>query len=226
MIKGLAETAGRAIAQARGERPFSSLADFVRRTDLSKALLARLSSADAFGSLGLNRRTALWQTLSVEKPTPLFDGLDADEEIPVLAPMPRDEQVMADYHTVGLSLTGHPVGLVRSELNSLGAVPASALAKTRDGATVSVAGLVLVRQQPGTAKGIVFVTLEDETGIANLIVRPEVWQRYRSAARRAVALVASGKLQRTQGVIHVRVEKLADLSQLLPQMASTSRDFR
>jgi error-prone DNA polymerase len=115
---------------------------------------------------------------------------------------------------------------VRSELNSLGAVPASALAETADGAAVSVAGLVLVRQQPGTANGIVFVTLEDETGIANLIIRPEVWQRHRSAARGAVALLASGKLQRTQGVTHVRVTKLADLSRLLPQMTSTSRDFR
>jgi error-prone DNA polymerase len=226
MIKGFPETAGRAIAQVRGDRPFTSLADFVRRTGLTKALLARLSAADGFGSLGLNRRTALWQTLSVEKPTPLFAGLDSDEQIPALASMPPDEQVMTDYHTVGLSLTGHPVGLVRSELNSLGAVPASALAETPDGATISVAGLVLVRQQPGTAKGIVFVTLEDETGIANLIIRPEVWQRHRSSARRAVALLASGKLQRTQGVTHVRVTKLADVSRLLPRMASTSRDFR
>ena len=139
--------------------------------------------------------------------------------------MPLDQRVLADYRTVGLSLTAHPLSLVRSEIKSLGVVPASALAEIADGAAVSVAGLVLVRQRPSTAKGIIFATLEDETGIANLIIRPEVWQRYRSAARQASVLLARGKLQRSQGVTHVRVTQLADLSRLLPQMASMSRDF-
>jgi error-prone DNA polymerase len=225
LIKGLPESTGRMIAQARGGRPFSSLTDFVRRTGLSKPLLVRLSAADTFGSLGLNRRTALWQILSVEKPPALFARLDTEEETPVLADMPLYKRVVADYQTVGLSLTAHPLSLVRSEMGSLGVVAAAGLAKMANNASVNVAGLVLVRQQPGTAKGIVFVTLEDETGIVNLIVRPAVWQRYRSAARAAVALFARGRLQRSQGVIHVLPTELTDLSSLIPQIASASRDF-
>jgi error-prone DNA polymerase len=226
VIKGLSEATGRLIERARGEQPFRSLADFVRRTGLSKSLLVRLSAADTFASFGLNRRTALWQILSIEKPAALFEQLDTEDEIPVLADLPLYKQVMTDYQTVGLSLTAHPIGLVRSEINSLRAVAASKLTDVLDGASVSVAGLVLVRQQPGTAKGIIFVTLEDETGIVNLIVRPGVWQRFRSVARQAVALLARGKLQRSEGVTHVLVNELADLSRLLPQMGSASRDFR
>jgi error-prone DNA polymerase len=225
LIKGLPESTGHRIAQTRGGEKFKSLSDFVRRTALSKSLLVRLSAADTFGSLGLNRRSALWQILSVETPPALFAHLETEEAIPVLADLPLYKQVVTDYQTVGLSLTAHPIGLVRSEIKSLGAVAATGLAKLSNRADVSVAGLVLVRQQPGTAKGIVFVTLEDETGIVNLIIRPQVWQRYRSAARQAVALFARGTLQRSHGVTHVLVTKLADLSRLLPQLASASRDF-
>jgi error-prone DNA polymerase len=226
MIKGLSEATGRAIARARGGEPFVSFNDFVRRTGLGKPSLVRLSAADSFGSIGLNRRTALWQVLAVDKPAPLFAELEADDESPVLADMPLYKQVIADYQTVGLSLTAHPIGLVRSEIGSLGAVPACALEKRGDRTAVSVAGLVLVRQQPGTAKGIVFVTLEDETGIVNLIVRQDVWQRHRLEARRAIAMLARGRLQRSEGVTHVLVQELADLSHLLPQAPSGSRDFR
>jgi error-prone DNA polymerase len=202
------------------------LSDFVRRTGLSKQLQIRLSAADAFTSIGLNRRTALWQILSLERPPALFDKLDMEDEIPTLAELPLYKQVLADYQAVGLSLTAHPVGLVRSELDALDVVAATGLESIPDNARVAVAGLVLVRQQPGTANGITFVTLEDETGIVNLIVRPNIWQRFRSVARQAIALYAQGRLQRSQGVTHVLVAKLADLSKLLPELGSTSRDFR
>jgi error-prone DNA polymerase len=226
LIKGLPESTGRMIARVREDRPFRSIAEFFRRTGLSKQMLIRLSAADSFASIGMNRRTALWQILSLERPPALFDRLETEEEVPVLADLPLYKQVIADYQTVGLSLTAHPIGLVRSEINSFGAVPASELPGKLDGASVSVAGLVLVRQQPGTAKGIIFVTLEDETGIVNLIVRPAVWQRFRSVARQAVALLARGKLQHSQQVTHVLVNSLADLSSLVPQLGSASRDFR
>jgi error-prone DNA polymerase len=226
MIKGLPGIAARAIVRARGDRPFASVADFVRRTGLSKPVLVRLAQADAFGSLGLARRAALWQMMAVEKPTPLFAGLQGDEALPALPQMPLGRQVVIDYRTVGLSLKAHPMGLVRPRIAALKAVPASALEQIGDGSFVSVAGLVLVRQQPGTANGIVFATLEDETGVANLIIRPAIWQRYRTAARGAVALLARGKLQRTDGVTHVLVNRLEELSSLLPQIAAMSRDFR
>src|SRR5262249_43660587 len=151
---------------------------------------------------------------------------DPEDESAVLPEMPLEKQVMADYHAVGLSLKAHPFSLVRSELDSLGVTPAAALAQMPDSTPVTVAGLVLVRQQPGTANGIIFATLEDETGVVNLIIRPTIWQRYRSAGRGAVALLAQGKLQQSQGITHVLPHKLTDLSGLVPQLASLSRDFR
>src|SRR5262249_11193999 len=133
---------------------------------------------------------------------------------------------IADYHTTGLSLKAHPVGLIRNELNALKVWPADTLARMPDKAFVRVAGLVLVRQRPGTAKGTTFVTLEDETGIANLIVRSSVWERYRDAARGAVCLLAQGRIEKANGVIHVSATKLEDVSRLLGPMTSRSRDFR
>src|SRR5207245_8627266 len=143
--------------------------------------------ADAFGSLGLLRRTALWQVLAApEGELPLFAGL-ADDEIapPLLNAMPAADEVAADYRTTGLSLKFHPLELVRSTLTGMGVTTAKTLANTPASTRLQVAGLVLVRQCPATAKGTIFMTLEDETGTANLIVCPRVWERYRRVAGRA-----------------------------------------
>src|SRR5262249_9120706 len=158
---------------------------------------------DAFGSLGLDRRSALWQVLSLGEELPLFAALEDDEAPPPLAQMPLEDEVNADYAMIGLSLKAHPMGLVRHDLNKLQILPASALKEAPDKALVRVAGLVLVRQQPSTSKGTIFVTLEDETGIVNLVVWPRVWQRFRQVARSAVALLAQGKVERMGNVIHV-----------------------
>ncbi|MCL6501946.1 MAG: error-prone DNA polymerase, partial [Pirellulales bacterium] len=136
------------------------------------------------------------------------------------------EEVLADYRTTGLSLKGHPLSFLRDELERLGVVRAAELARLRHGKLLRVAGLVLVRQRPGTARGITFVTLEDESGTANLVVRPEIWERYHRAASTATALLAHGRLERQGAVIHVLASKLEDLHQVSVRLASRSRDFR
>jgi error-prone DNA polymerase len=169
---------------------------------------------------------ALWDALGTHDPLPLFGYQEADEPAVSLRPLSLEQEVVADYQTAGLSLRAHPLSLVREDLDRLRVTPASRLAGLADGRYVRVAGLVLVRQRPGTASGITFVTLEDETGIANLIVRPAVWERHRRAARTAQALLAHGRLERQDDVIHILVGRLEDLSDLLADIGSQSRDFR
>ncbi|HEV3136367.1 MAG TPA: OB-fold nucleic acid binding domain-containing protein, partial [Pirellulales bacterium] len=228
-IGGLSEIHARTIEQARRDGPFRGWEDFVRRTRLSRAVVSRLAGANAFSSLGLDRRGALWQALAEEKksrPLPLFEPLDPADEPTV--PLPRlelQEEVVADYRTAGLSLRAHPIEFERSRLNELGIVPSDRLATHPADRHIRVAGIVLVRQRPSTAKGITFVTLEDETGTVNLIVRQDVWQRFYRPARTAAALIAHGRLQRHGEVIHVLVSKLEDLSERLRGLESQSRDF-
>jgi error-prone DNA polymerase len=228
-ILGLSEADGRAIEAARRWGPFLSITDFSRRTGLGQSVISRLAAADAFGSLSLDRRGALWQALAVEPPSrdlPLLESLPPEDDPLVALPqMPPQDEVFADYRTTSLSLRDHPIAFHREWLSSQGIVQAANLPYLQNGRMVSVAGLVLVRQRPGTAKGITFVTLEDETGAANLIIRPDVWQKFYRAARTASALVAHGRLQHQHDVIHVLVTKLDDLSELIRGMRSQSRDF-
>jgi error-prone DNA polymerase len=226
MIKGLSQKLGERIVEARGERPFLSIDDFTRRTGLSSSVLARLSRADAFQSLDLDRRSALWQSLPEQKLLPLFDGVTGDEAAAALPPLSPLEEVIADYKTSGLSLRDHPVKFMRDRLRQLRAQSAAELAGFAHGKSVRVAGLVLMRQRPATASGITFVTLEDETGIVNLIVRPEVWEHHHHIARRSQAVLARGIVQRREEVIHVFVERLYDLSELIAGVNVKSRDFR
>ncbi len=226
MIKGLPELVAGTIVAARESGPFRSHAEFVARTRLTNAVLARLAAADAFGSLGLPRRAALWNSLSVAPPLPLFAGLVDEDPPPTLPRLSPPEEVVLDYHAQGLSLRGHPVGELREILNGLNVVPAGRLKELPPDRRYRVAGLVLSRQRPGTAKGITFMTLEDETGTANLIVRPQVWERFRRVANRGAALIASGKLQSQEGVINLIVDRLEDLTGRLPELGQRSRDFR
>lgn len=135
------------------------------------------------------------------------------------------QEVLADYRTTGLSLRAHPMGFLRKGLEQMGVVPAERLKTWPNGKPVRVAGIVLVRQRPSTAKGITFVTLEDETGIANLIIRPDVWKKFRAAALGATVLLAHGRLQRENEVIHVLVSGLENLSDRMAELTSQSRDF-
>jgi error-prone DNA polymerase len=139
--------------------------------------------------------------------------------------MPLGQEVMLDYSTTGLSLKEHPVALVRGALSGERVVTAKAAVGRRNGSRVKVAGLVLIRQRPGTASGIVFITLEDETGIVNLIVRPAVWEKYRPVARHAGLLLAHGLVETHSNVTHVLVSRLEDRSGLLAGYKLASRDF-
>ena len=230
MISGLRAGDADAILGAREDGLFASVADFTRRTKLGSAAVTRLSQADAFGSLDQDRRSALWQALAQEKKPvdqPLFDCLEVEDDcISGLPEMPLDQQVVEDYQTVGLSLKAHPISFHRPRLNEVKAVPTAELEQKRDNQYLRVAGLVILRQRPSTAKGITFVTLEDETGTANLVVKQKVWERYYKIARRSSAWIAHGKLEKKNGVIHLVVNRLEDLSETLEQIGSQSRDFR
>jgi error-prone DNA polymerase len=226
LVRGFQEAMARKIPDARAQGPFRSLPDFARRTRLSRPVLARLAAADVFGSLGLSRRMALWHVLAIEEDLPLFPEMEIEGDPPPLPEMPLQGHVLADYDSTGLSLKAHPVSLIRSELTTLRALTAAALAETRDKAPVRVAGLVLVRQRPSTAKGTVFITLEDETGIVNLVVWPRVWERHRKLVHQAVALLVEGHVERAGEVIHVIADKLEDLTDSMRRVFVRSRDFR
>ncbi|HID23851.1 MAG TPA: error-prone DNA polymerase, partial [Planctomycetaceae bacterium] len=194
MVKGLSEKHAERIVRQRTESPYRSVDDFVRRTGLAGGPLRQLALADAFASLGLNRRQAFWKALPRQPLAPL---LRTDEEPPAaLPPLSIQAEVAADYQTFGLSLRRHPMSFLRGRLEMWQVVPAERLDQLPPGTPLKVAGVVLLRQRPSTASGITFVTLEDETGLVNLIVRPDVWQRYRRAAHTATALLAWGRLQR------------------------------
>jgi error-prone DNA polymerase len=228
LIKGMPAVLGNALTQARrGDGPFRSVTGVARRLGVSRPLLARLAAADAFASLGLSRREALWNVLALGEELPLFVALDDEPEpMPVLQELSLEQHVVADYRSLGLSLAAHPISLVRPELEKLNVLPASALAKLDDKTTVRVAGLVLVRQQPSTSKGTIFMTLEDETGVVNLVVWPRTWQRYRALVRGAAALLVQGKLERASGVTHVMSVTMEDLTASLRGLYAPSRDFR
>ena len=241
MLRGLPRLAGERIVACRGGRPYQSIDDFTRRTRFGRAVILRLARAGVFASLEADRRHSLWDALAQDPtPLPLFDSVEdetaSDSVSPILHPssfiphpflpaMTPPEQVLADYRTTGLSLLAHPLSFLRGELEKLRVIPAGGLRTWPDGKWVRVAGLVLVRQRPSTAKGITFVTLEDETATANLIIRPEVWKRFRMIALNATVLIASGPLQRKEENIHVLVAKLEDFSVHLDGMTSQSRDF-
>lgn len=230
-IRGLPQQIGQRLVQVRHQDgPFESLKSMTARCKLGKSSLAMLADADALGSLSGDRRAAIWHSLGQdEKPgsQPLFGDVDDDEVTPEqLVSMTPMEEVQADYRMTGLSLKAHPISFAREKLKQLDCVTASQLPKMRDGCHVRVAGLVLMRQRPSTAKGITFVTIEDETGSMNLVMFPKVWQRFFSVARTSNAWLVEGKLENRKGIIHVivgRVEALNDsVSAAVP---NKSRDF-
>ena len=219
-----------AIVKARRQGPFHSLSEFARRTGLGRSAIARLADADAFRSLENDRRNALWEALAQEKKKadqPLFQDMEAAEGTAACLPgMPAEQEVFEDYRTTGLSLKGHPLKFQRAMLEGVGAVKAADLSKLKNGRRVKVAGLVILRQRPSTAKGITFVTLEDESGSANLVLRQDVWEKFYRVARRSSAWLVSGKLEKRQEVIHVLVQSIDDLSSALGDVNTRSRDFR
>jgi error-prone DNA polymerase len=216
MIRGLSETHA---LQIVAQRPYRTIAEFGRRTGLSNAVLSRLSRADAFRSIESNRRTALWQSLPEQ-----LNLFEVDDPQVALLPLSPWEEVSADYRSTGMSLRDHPMKFLRPRLT--GVTTSEGLMALKHTERVRVSGLVLLRQRPSTANGITFVTLEDETGVSNLIIHPQVWERFHRVARRSQAMIAEGTIQRRDNVIHVFVERLKDLTDFLQGTATRSRDFR
>ena len=220
-IDGFKETWAEAVMDARRAGPFADLDDLRRRAALPPPALDRLAEADACGSLELTRRQGLWAARGSQATTsaPLFEAMGLEETdgrppaaLPVLAP---SEEVVGDYQTIRLSLKGHPVAFLRERLARAGAVTARAYEGLPDGRRVLVGGVVLVRQRPGTAKGVCFMTLEDETGVANLVLWESVFERLRPTAMGARMVLAQGKVQTAEGVTHLVVEHLEDWTPML-----------
>lgn len=220
-IDGFREAWAERIMEVRAERPFADLEDLRLRARLPPAALDRLAEADAFGSLDLSRRQGLWAAKGAAPAAtaPLFEAMGLDEAdgrppeaLPELAP---SEEVVGDYQAIRLSLKGHPVSFLRERLEAAGAVTAEAYQGLADGRRVRVGGVVLVRQRPGTAKGVCFMTVEDETGVANLVLWESVFERFRPTAMGARMVLASGRVQSAEGVTHLVVEALEDWTPML-----------
>jgi error-prone DNA polymerase len=209
--------------------PFLSVHDLHERSGVSLATLERLAAADAFRSLGLDRRQALWavKALAPGGPLPLFawaQTRDTGSDAAVMLPaMPLSEHVVNDYQTLRLSLKAHPVSFLRGRLDGLRAHSCAQLKGLKDGTRVKVGGVVLVRQRPGSANGVVFMTLEDETGIANAVIWPRSLERYRKVVMGARLILVSGRIQRHEDIIHVVADSLQDFSAWLALLSQEEK---
>ena len=231
-IKGLRHSFAEQIMDARGQG-YDSVRDLWLRTGLAPSVLERLANADAFVSLGLDRRGALWAVRGLGQaegrttkpaPLPLFVGLEeggfqAEPDV-YLPPMPPGEQVAYDYAAMRLSLKAHPLHFLRRDFRQRGIVTHDQLGRIDDGRAVSLGGLVLVRQRPGTASGVIFATLEDETGVANIIIWPKVFEKYRRIVLQSRLLRVRGRVQKESGVIHVIAHELEDYTHHLLTLTS------
>jgi error-prone DNA polymerase len=224
-IDGFREVWAEAIVAARAAAPFRNLEDLRVRAALPPSALDRLAEADAYGSLDLTRRQGMWAARGAPPASsaPLFEAMGLDEAdgappsaLPQLTP---GEEVVGDYQSIRLSLKGHPVAFLRERLAKSGAITASAYQATKDNRRVAVGGVVLVRQRPGSAKGVVFLTLEDETGVANLVLWPDVFERLRPVAMGARMVLAKGRVQRADNVTHLVVEDLIDWTPMLGDLS-------
>ncbi|MBT6096369.1 MAG: error-prone DNA polymerase [Rhodospirillaceae bacterium] len=227
-IKGLKQTDAEALVGAR-DLPYADAHDLQGRSNLGKATLERLARADAFAGMGLARRDALWAIRGLDDaPPPLFAaaGLDHTGREPrvALPDMALGEQVADDYRALSLSLKSHPVSLLRDDLGKRGCVPCGDLSHIPHGKRIRLAGLVTARQRPGSAKGVMFVTLEDETAHANLIVWPDVFETFRRQVLGAQLLEVAGEVQKEGKVIHVVSARLWDLTPWLRRLDTTQAE--
>jgi error-prone DNA polymerase len=225
LVRGLANADGGMIPIARGDDPYTSIEDLWRRAGISVSSLERLADADAFGSLRISRRDALWEIKGLsDEPLPLFAAADErDNQIRPegrepkvdLTPMTEGREVVEDYRSKGLTLRQHPLAFLRAELTVRKIRSCADLRQIRDGHRAAVAGLVLVRQKPGSAKGVMFMTIEDETDVANVIVWPSLFEKHRRLILSSSMIGVRGRYQREGGVTHLIAENLVDFSDLL-----------
>lgn len=225
-IKGLAPEASQRIVAARQQAPLADIQDLVNRARLDRRARDALARADALAGLAGHRHQAQWQIAAASVHDDLFAGLDAPEPA-VSLPTPREgADIVADYQYTGLSLRRHPLALLRPRLHQAGAMNAQQFSQCRQGQSVHVAGIVTMRQRPGSAKGVAFVTLEDETGYVNVVVRPETLAEYRIAVLSARLLRVIGTMQRVGSVQHCVAHQVIDETLWLGNLKTRSRDFR
>ena len=233
LVRGLSQSDAEIVVSEREARgPFRDQSDLVRRCALTQSALSTLADCGALNSLSRDRRSAYWQALAQESSDvdmPLLAAMqvDADDPLPdFLAPMNPMEEVVSDYETTGVSLAGHPMQFYRDRLSEQRVVTADGLKRLRHGQVVRVAGLILLRQRPSTAKGITFATMEDETGSINIVLHPSTWELYYMVCKRSNAWLVHGTLENREGVIHVVAGRVEDLSDILGPLDIRSRDFR
>ena len=231
LVKSLSRSGADRLIEARGQQPFASVRDLAARAALDRGDLEALAAAGAFTSLSGNRHLAFWEVAGTERPLPLETALGDALHEPTLEPTPllrtptEGERIVADYASIGLTLGRHPLALLRDSLQSRNLVSARDLEGTEHGKPVRTAGIVLMRQRPGTASGVTFLTLEDETGQVNIIVWERVGDEHRRELVESRLLEVHGELQRQEGVMHVVARRLIDRSPLLGELITRSRDF-
>ena len=228
-VRSLANVHGAAIVGARGDRPYDCVEDVWRRAGVPRAAIERIAEADGFACLAEDRRQGLWKVRGLgEAPLPLFAAADAREASfspeglepeTSLRPMTEGREVVEDYRTLQLSLRAHPLSFLRKELDDMGIVRCADLAHIRDGRNIEVAGVILVRQRPGSAKGVLFVTIEDETGIANGILWPDRFDIYRRQIMSASMIAMRGRLQKEGEVTHIICDRVVDHDAMLRSIA-------
>ena len=223
--RGMSKEAVERIENARAVRPFDSVADLARRASLDRADLQVLAGANALASLAGNRREALWQAVGAVPDKDLLRPTTVEEEAPVLAAPSEGDDIVGDYRAAGLTLGRHPIALLRPRLLEQRFMPASTLSDYKDGQLARACGLVTVRQRPGTAKGVLFLTLEDETGNVNVIVWKSLVEQQRKEVLGAALLGVYGIWQRQGDVRHLVAKRLVDMSKLLGRLDTHSRDF-
>jgi len=225
LVKGFPAVAASRLAEARRQAPFTSIQELAERARLDRRELGYLAAAGALEKLSGHRHRAAWNVAGVEDPLPLMPQPRIAEGIPLLRAPREGEDIVADYTHTGLTLRRHPIALLRPQLEAKGMLSAVRLRELQHGAHVRTAGLVITRQRPGSAMGVTFVTLEDETGQVNLIVWRNVAERQRQALIGSRLMGVAGELQVEGEVLHVIAHRLVDLSRWLGRLSARSRDF-
>jgi error-prone DNA polymerase len=226
MVKGLSEDAGRRVTAERENAPFEKVQSLLERAQLDRRELGVLATSGALRVLSGDRHKARWAVAGAERPMPLFRSLERYEAAPLLKRPTEGQNVVADYQSIGLTLERHPMCLLRRHLDRYDYVMAGQLPGMKDGQRINVAGLVITKQRPGTASGVTFVTLEDESGQINLIVWKQIAEEFRSVLLNARLLGIAGELQIEGKVIHVIARQLFDHTEMLGGLSIRSRDFR
>jgi error-prone DNA polymerase len=225
LLKGMRDGAAERVEASRAVRQFESVSDLARRAQLDRHDMQVLAAANALSTLAGNRREALWQSVAAVPDKDMLTMANVQDETPMLGAPSEAEDIVGDYKSAGLTLGRHPLELLRRQLLDLRLMPAATLREYRNGKLARGCGLVTVRQRPGTAKGVMFVTLEDETGNVNVIAWPSLLEKQRREALSASLLAVYGTWQCEGEVRHLVAQRLVDMSHLLGGLTTVSRNF-